>query len=87
MAKKRVLWYTDPMAPTPTNGGLFGIKNSKESEEVSRLKAELQVEKDRHHTLVQKAHRVEKSQSDKDAAAALALLETFEDSPAPAPKA
>lgn len=75
------------MTPTPTNGGLFGIKNSKESAEVSRLKAELQVEKDRHRTLVEKSHRVEKLQSDKGAAAALALLETYEDESAPAAKA
>jgi hypothetical protein len=76
------------MATSPAADGIFGAKVSGgDSEEVARLKAELQVEKDRHRVLVDKAHRVEKTQAEKDSAAALQLLETLEDLPASQPKA
>lgn len=72
---------------TSSAGGLFGppVSGDAKSREVRRLKAELQVEKDRHRVLVQRAHTVEKNQSDRDSAAALALLEKLDDADSATP--
>lgn len=86
MVKNRILCYTIVMPSTQTNAnGLFASPVAGVSEEVAQLQAELQVEKDRHHALMEKSHRVEKVQLEKDAAAALKELETYEETATPPP--
>ncbi len=58
---------------------LFGAPVAGEDDQVAQLQAELQVEKDRHRVLVEKARKVETTQKDKDAEAAAKLLEQFTD--------